>query len=64
MKQAVIDEARRLNFHTLIAGVSQGNEISLHLNKSFGFEEVGTFHEVGYKFDQWLDVTYLQLMLD
>lgn len=64
LKQAIIDESRRLNFHTLIAGVSQGNEISLHLNKSFGFEVVGTFREVGYKFDQWLDVTYLQLMLD
>ncbi|QDT26158.1 N-acyltransferase YncA [Gimesia panareensis] len=64
LKQAIIDEARRLNFHTLIAGVAQGNEVSLHLNQSFGFEVVGTFREVGNKFDQWLDVTYLQLMLN
>lgn len=64
LKQALIDEARRLKFHTLIAGVAQGNAVSLHLNESFGFEVVGTFREVGYKFDQWLDVTYLQLMLD
>jgi len=28
-----------------------------------GFVEVGRLREVGYKFDQWLDVVYMQLML-
>ena len=64
LKQAIIEEARRLGFHTLIAGVAEGNEVSLHLNQSFGFEIVGTFKEVGKKFGKVLDVTYLQLMLN
>ncbi|QDT43595.1 N-acyltransferase YncA [Gimesia alba] len=64
LKQAIIEEARRLGFHTLIAGVAQGSEASLHLNESFGFEVVGTFKEVGNKFGKMLDVTYLQKMLD
>lgn len=63
LKQAIIDEAKRLGYHTLIAGVAEGSDASLHLNRSFGFEEVGTFKEVGHKFGKLLDVTYLQLML-
>lgn len=64
LKQAIIDEARRLGFHTLIAGVATGSDASLHLNNSFGFEVVGTFKEVGRKFGKLLDVTYLQMILD
>lgn len=64
LKQAIIEEARRLGFHTLIAGVAEGSEASLHLNESFGFEVVGTFKEVGNKFGKMLDVTYLQKLLD
>ena len=64
LKQAIIDEARRLGFHTLIAGAAEGSDASLHLNKSFGFQVVGTFKEVGRKFGKLLDVTYLQKILD
>ena len=63
LKQAIIEEARRLGFHTLIAGVATGSDASLHLNKAFGFEVVGTFKEVGKKFGKLLDVTYLQKFL-
>ena len=64
LKGAIIEEARRLGFHTLIAGAAQGSDASLHLNKSFGFEVVGTFRDVGSKFGKRLDVTYLQKLLD
>ncbi|MFH1304314.1 MAG: N-acetyltransferase family protein [Planctomycetota bacterium] len=64
LKQAIIEEARRLKFHTLIAGVAEGSQASLHLNQSFGFEVVGTFKEVGNKFGKLLDVTYLQKFLN
>jgi phosphinothricin acetyltransferase len=64
LKQAIIDEACRLGFRTLIAGVAEGSDASLHLNKSLGFEVVGTFKKVGKKFGKLLDVTYLQRFLD
>lgn len=64
LKAAIIEEARRLQFRTLIAGAAEGSEASLHLNKSFGFEVVGTFRKVGCKFGKTLDVTYLQKFLD
>lgn len=64
LKQATIDEARRLGFHTLIARVTQDSQESLHLNKSFGFVHVGTLREVGRKFGKLLDVHILQKILD
>lgn len=64
LKQKLVDEARRLGYHTLLARVAEGSEASMHLNKSFGFQYVGTMKEVGFKFGRWLDVHILQLMLD
>ena len=64
LKEAIIAEARRLNYHTLIARVAQESLASLHLNQSMGFVLVGTLKEVGRKFGKLLDVHILQLMLD
>lgn len=64
LKQAIIDEARRLRFHTLIARVAEGSQESIHLNESAGFTHVGTLKEVGRKFGRILDVHIMQLMLD
>jgi phosphinothricin acetyltransferase len=63
LKEATIEEARRLGFHTLIARVAEGNEESLRLNASMGFCDVGTLKEVGRKFDRLIDVHILQKML-
>ena len=50
-------------FHTMIAGVDASNERSIEFHKKFGFKEIGTFKEVGFKFDKWLDLLFLQLLL-
>ena len=59
----IIEAAKELKMHTMIAGIDAGNEVSLHLHKSFGFVEVAHFKEVGFKFDRWLDLKFLQLIL-
>jgi len=64
LKEALIAEARRLGFHTLLARVAEGSDESLHLNESLGFERIGTMKQVGRKFGRWLDVHVMQLMLD
>ena len=61
--QPLIDAAREMQLHTIIAGIVAGNEASIALHKQFGFVEVAHFKEVGYKFDKWLDLKFLQLML-
>ena len=64
LKEALIEEARRLKYHTLIARVAEGSNESLHLNESYGFVHVGTLREVGRKFGKLLDVHILQKMLE
>ncbi len=63
LKEAILEEARRLGFHSVIARVAQGSEESLHLNLSMGFVLVGTLKEVGLKFGKRLDVHVLQMMM-
>jgi phosphinothricin acetyltransferase len=63
LKEATIEEARRLGFHTLLARVAEGSAQSIHLNESLGFVRVGTLREVGRKFGRLLDVHIFQKML-
>ena len=50
--------------HLVVAAVALPNSASLALHRSCGFEEVGTMREVGRKHDRWIDVTWLQRVLD
>jgi L-amino acid N-acyltransferase len=59
----LIEAAKKLQLHTIIASIDATNEVSLRLHKSFGFEEVAHFKQVGWKFDRWLDLKFLQLIV-
>jgi phosphinothricin acetyltransferase len=59
----LIELAREGGFHSIIAGMSEGNAASMRLHERFGFQLIGTEKEVGYKFERWLDVTWMQKML-
>lgn len=61
--QQLIELAKQAGMHALIAGIDSENEISLHLHRRFGFEQAGYFKEVGYKFDRWLDLIFMELIL-
>jgi phosphinothricin acetyltransferase len=59
----LIELAREAGFHSIMAGMSEGNEASVRLHQRSGFEVVGVQREVGYKFERWIDVTWMQKML-
>ncbi|KAF9918010.1 hypothetical protein BX616_010594 [Lobosporangium transversale] len=59
----LLAEAKRRNFHAIIGSISEGNEASLRLAAEFGFRVVGTMKENGYKFDRWIDNTFIELLL-
>ena len=59
----LIERARRLAHHTVLAGISAEQAPSVALHEAFGFVKVAHLHEVGFKHGQWLDVIYLQLRL-
>jgi L-amino acid N-acyltransferase len=64
LKTEIIEQARRLGFHTLVARVTEDSAASIHLNREAGFVVVGTLREVGRKFGRLLDVHIMQKMLD
>jgi L-amino acid N-acyltransferase len=59
----LITRARTLGYHALIGGASADQTASIALQESLGFKRVGELKEVGRKFDRWLDVVYLQVIL-
>lgn len=60
---ALIKRAKVDNYHTMIAGIDADNKFSIEFHKKYGFVEVGYLKEVGYKFDRWLDLVFMQKML-
>lgn len=60
----IIILARNAGLHALIAGIDSENEISLLLHQKFGFVQVARFKEVGFKFDRWLDLIFMELILN
>jgi L-amino acid N-acyltransferase YncA len=59
----LIVRARALGHHVLVGGCCHESTASLALMESLGFTQVARFREVGRKFDRWLDVIFLQLIL-
>lgn len=57
----IIDEGQRVDLHTVIARITEGNDVSIHLHESVGFRHIGTMREVGRKFGKLLDVNLMQL---
>jgi phosphinothricin acetyltransferase len=60
---ALIKALREGGFHSAMAGIALPNPASVVLHKKLGFEKVAHFKQVGFKFEQWIDVGYWQLML-
>jgi phosphinothricin acetyltransferase len=62
--RTLIDHASAANLHTIVAGIDSQNEVSINLHRQFGFMETGQIVQVGYKFGRWLDLVFMQLILE
>ncbi len=60
----ILKIARKNKLHVIIARITGENEISVHLHKKYGFTYVGSLKEVGFKFNRYIDVHLMQLILD
>jgi L-amino acid N-acyltransferase len=58
--RALIERAAALGKHVMIAGVDADNAASIRLHERLGFTRAGQLCEVGFKFDRWLDLLFLQ----
>ncbi|MFC6521833.1 GNAT family N-acetyltransferase [Undibacterium arcticum] len=61
--QALFSTLRERGVHVAMGGIAQPNPASVALHEKFGMQKVAHFKEVGFKFDQWLDVGYWQIVL-
>ncbi len=61
---ALIDRAREIGKHVMVAGIEAKNAGSIRLHEKLGFEHAGHLKQVGAKFGQWLDLVFLQFTLD
>lgn len=61
---ALVDRARAMRLHVMVAGIEAGNQASVALHRAAGFEEAGLLREVGRKFDRWLDLLFMVKRLE
>ena len=61
--EPLIEAARARGLHAILAVIDAENEPSIRLHARFGFERVGLFRQVGFKFNRWLDVVYMERLV-
>jgi L-amino acid N-acyltransferase len=58
-----VTAASECGIRAVVGAIEATNEPSLRLHQRFGFVEVARMPSVGYKFNRWLDLIYVQLTL-
>lgn len=64
LMQALIERARACDKHVMVAAIESGNQASIRLHERLGFSVTGQMAQVGTKFGRWLDLTFMQLLLN
>ncbi len=54
---------RAQGFHGVFAGIALPNDASVRLHEAVGFQPLGIYREVGFKFGAWRDVGWWRLGL-
>jgi phosphinothricin acetyltransferase len=62
--EALFELLRRQKLRVALAGITVPNDASIGLHRALGFEQVGTYRDIGWKAGAWRDVAWWQLRLD
>ena len=63
LMQRLIELAQEQNYHTLIGSIDASNQPSIALHEKLGFTHAGTIRHAGFKFGDWQDLAFYQLLL-
>ena len=64
LKELIV-ESSATNIKTIIAVIGGKNsQASVNIHKKNGFNMIGTLQKVGFKKNQWLDIIYMQIILN
>ncbi|MDH0617352.1 GNAT family N-acetyltransferase [Pseudomonas fulva] len=64
LMRALIERAQGGGKHVMVAAIESGNAASVHLHEQLGFVVTGQMPQVGVKFGRWLDLTFMQRVLN
>jgi len=64
LSRQLLDMAPGIGVHNILSRICSENVASLAMAERLGFTTVGTLHEVGRKFDRWLDVVMLEFITE
>ncbi len=59
----LLERLKAMGFVNVFGGTAQPNRASERLLDAFGFKKIAHWEHVGFKFDQWHDVSWRQLTL-
>ena len=59
----LIVRSKTFGFRQMIAVITAGTAPSIKLHEKHGFRLLGTYPELGFKFDRWLDIVHMQRAL-
>lgn len=61
---ALEEELEKRGFLRFLACIAVPNEASVAMHEKRGYVQVAHFPKVGYKFEQWHDIVWMQKILD
>lgn len=56
--------AKTQKLHVMVGCIDAENTGSIEFHEKLGFKKAGILKESGYKFDRWLDLQFVQLILE
>jgi len=63
MMSEILNRARQLGYHSIVACIAGANIPSIEFHKKFGFRFSGRLKEVGFKFGKWQDDVFYVLLI-
>ncbi len=61
----LLEQARKMDLHSIMAVIGDSNNrASIALHARHGFGHVGVARALGFKLGRWVDVVYMQKMMD
>ena len=63
LMRVLLERGTALGKHVMVAGIDADNAGSIRMHERLGFEATGHLKEVGWKFNRWLDLVFMQRQL-
>jgi phosphinothricin acetyltransferase len=61
--EVLLESLKETALHRALAGITLPNAVSIALHERFGFQPIGTYTEVGFKFGRYWDVAWFEKQL-